>query len=140
MPTHEQQTVPRSPARGRKFLERKEEEDWLRRCLPVIVQPELDIRAGHALQCIFYKFRRDSGDISCEVRQIHDIAGHVDVFDVIVSRVLGQYGCVYIFGWHSCRSYFMAKPLIRLLAAATVATCALRYSSSHCAKEAEAEN
>ena len=59
--------LPRSPSKGRKFLERKEEEEWLRRCLPVIVQPELDIQAGHPLQCIFYKFRRDAGEVSCEV-------------------------------------------------------------------------
>jgi hypothetical protein len=63
----EQQTSPRTPSKGRKFLERKEEEDWLRRCLPVIVQPELDIKAGHPLQCIFYKFRRDAGEVTCEV-------------------------------------------------------------------------
>ena len=54
------------PVRGRRLLEQKEDEDWLRRCLPVIIQPEIDICAGHPLTTIFFKFRRE-GDISCEV-------------------------------------------------------------------------
>jgi hypothetical protein len=62
--------APKSPIKGKRFLERKQEEDWLKRCLPVIVQPELDIRAGHPLKCIFFKFRRDGDDISCEVSLI----------------------------------------------------------------------
>ena len=59
-----------TPLRGRKLIERKEEEDWLRRCLPVIVQPEIDVKAGHPLLTVFFKFRREGGDVSCEVSLI----------------------------------------------------------------------
>jgi hypothetical protein len=41
--------------------------NWLRRNLPVIVQPVIDIQAGHAFQAIFYKFRREGQEVTCEI-------------------------------------------------------------------------
>ena len=41
--------------------------DWLRRNLPVLVQPEIDIKAGHPFQCLFYKFRREGDEVTCEI-------------------------------------------------------------------------
>lgn len=42
---------------------------WLRRCLPIIVQPEIDIRIGNEFVKIFFHFERDeaSGALACKL-------------------------------------------------------------------------
>lgn len=42
---------------------------WLRRCLPVVVQPEIDIRIGNEFVKMFFRFERDeaSGLLTCKL-------------------------------------------------------------------------
>lgn len=31
-------------------------DEWIRKCLPIVIQPEVDVRAGNGLEAIFYHY------------------------------------------------------------------------------------
>lgn len=60
-------SAPQQPAEDALYL------DWLRRCLPVVRQPAVDVGNGHPLAHVFTKFRYDGSHGLCaEVSMVYD--------------------------------------------------------------------
>lgn len=67
---------------------------WLAYCAPVILQPEHDIRLGHPLVKMFYKFCHDSknGEALCELILVYEVIpfslfSRSSVFEISVERL-----------------------------------------------------
>jgi hypothetical protein len=62
------------------------EVSWMRRCLPIIIQPQVDVDNGNQLVKIFYRFERDptSTQLHCKICIV--FAGEASYNRIVESR------------------------------------------------------